>query len=103
MTFPSELWCRSQARLGSGMQMGAALKSKTNKQKNQLFYQQMGLFENSKGVAIQDKQPIAKAIGKSNNGEECYFIEKKEEVGRGCFEPKSTGEKRDFSLMMVSR
>ena len=45
----------------------------------------MSLFGNSRGTVVRDKQAIAKAIGESNTGEEHYFIEKKEEVGKGCF------------------
>lgn len=40
---------------------------------------------------------MAKAIGNSNTKrKECCFMEKKDQVGRGCFEPKSTGEKQEF-------
>lgn len=35
----------------------------------------------------------SKTIGKSNKGKECYFMEKMEEFGRGCFEQKFIGEK----------
>lgn len=38
---------------------------------------------------------------KSNKGEECYFLEKKEEVGRRSFEQKSIEEKQEFSVMTV--
>lgn len=57
----------------------------------------MGLFRNSRRIAIQDRQAIAKTTGKSNKqGEECYFIEKKEGVGRGCFELKFVGGKQEL-------
>lgn len=39
---------------------------------------------------------------KSNKGEECYFLEKKKEVGRRSFEQKSIEEKQEFSAMTVS-
>lgn len=38
-------------------------------------------------------KPWQKIIGKFNKGEEYYFIEKKEDIGKGCFEQKSIGEK----------
>ena len=38
----------------------------------------------------------------ASKGEECYFTEKKKEVGRGCFEWKSTGGKGEFRVVMVS-
>ena len=37
-----------------------------------------------------------------NKGEECYFIEKKEEVGRGCFEGKSIKRNQGCKIVMVS-
>ena len=49
----------------------------------------MSLLENSGFGQICN----AKAKGRSNEGEECYFIEKKVDVGRGCSEPKSSGGK----------
>ena len=57
----------------------------------------MDLFRNSRRIAVQDRQDIAKTIGKSNKqGEECYFIEKKEKGGRGCFELKFIGGKQEL-------
>jgi len=38
----------------------------------------------------------------TEKGEERYFMEEKEEVGRGCFEQKSLGEKQEFRVMTVS-
>ena len=40
------------------------------KNKTVIFPAKMGLFRNSKGIVIRKKQAIAKAIGKSNEGEE---------------------------------
>lgn len=37
-----------------------------------------------------------------NKDEEHYFIEKKEEVERGCFKQKLTGEKRECHIMSFS-
>ena len=45
---------------------------------------------------------FGKTIGKPHKGEERYCMEKEEEVGRGCFEQKSLGEKLEFRVMMVS-
>ena len=45
----------------------------------------MGLFRNTRGAAIQDKQTRAKAIGKFNKRKECYK-RKKEEVRKYYFE-----------------
>ena len=42
-----------------------------------------------------------KTISKSNKGEECYFMETKEEVGRGCFKCKSIGEKQELRLFLT--
>ena len=53
-----------------------------NKTVNYFTSKKWNLFRNSRGMAIQDKQAIAKVIGKSNKGEECYFVEQKEAVGR---------------------
>lgn len=53
-------------------------------------------------IAIHNKQATAKIIGKSSKVEEHYFIEKKEEVERGCAEGKSSGEKQEVRVMMVS-
>ena len=58
----------------------------------------MSLLENSGFGQICN----AKAKGRSNEGEECYFIEKKVDVGRGCSEPKSSGEKWEFRVGTVS-
>lgn len=57
------------------------------------FTSKIGLFGKSR-VANQDKHAITNATGKSptREGKGLYFMEK-EEVGRGCFEPKSTGDK----------
>ena len=38
-------------------------------------------FQNSREIAIWGKKAIAKVTGKSNKGEECYFVEQKEAVG----------------------
>lgn len=43
-----------------------------------------------------------KAIVKSNKRELSYFVEKKEEIGRGCFELKLFGEKLEFRVMAIS-
>ena len=51
------------------------------------------IFGNSRGIAIQDAQAVAKPQVSLAKGEECYFLEKKE-VGGGCFERKSIGGKR---------
>lgn len=42
-------------------------------------------------IAIQDKQAVAKAVGKSNKGK--GFMEKNKKVGSGCLEQKSVGGK----------
>jgi len=45
----------------------------------------MGLFGNNRTV-MQDMQATAKPqASPTNKGEEHYFMEKEEEVGRGCF------------------
>lgn len=47
----------------------------------------MSLFGNGRRFASQDKQAVKKATGKSNSkGEGHYFIKKKEEVEKNCFE-----------------
>ena len=44
-------------------------------------------------IATQDMPHVAKPqAGPTNKGEDCYFMNKKEEVGKGCFEQKSLGE-----------
>lgn len=40
------------------------------KNKTAIFPAKRGLFRNSKGIVLWKKQAIAKAIGKSNEGEE---------------------------------
>lgn len=37
-------------------------------------------------------------VGKSNKEEELYFMKKEEELGRGCFEGMSIGEKQEFRI-----
>ena len=59
----------------------------------QLFYLQKWVYSRIAENWNLGQACYTKAKGKSNKGEEHYFIEKKEEVGRGCFEPKSIGEK----------
>ena len=60
----------------------------------------MDLFRNN-AIAVHDKETITKTIGKSHKVEEHYLMEKKEEIGRGCSEGKSRGEKQEVT--MVSR
>lgn len=62
----------------------------------------MSLFGNRRRFASQDKQALAKATGRSNSkGKGHYFIKKKDEVGRGCFEQKSAGGRRGGSRVMT--
>ena len=58
----------------------------------------MSLFGNSSFGQIR----YTRAKGRSNKGEAPYFIERKVGVRRGCPEPKSTGEKGEFRVGMVS-
>jgi len=37
----------------------------------------------------------------TKKGEESGFMEKEEDIGKGCPEPKSTGEKQEFRARMV--
>lgn len=65
-----------------------------------LFDQQkMGLFQNSKKITIWDKQ--APSALPTKKEQEHYFIEKKEEFGRG-FLNKSLGQKQEFREMTIS-
>lgn len=48
-----------------------------------LFYQQKWAYLGYQRIAIQGLQGKASPTTK---GEKCYFMEKKREVGRGCFE-----------------
>lgn len=53
-------------------------------------------------IAMQDKQAMAKPYASPiNKGEEHYVME--EEVGRGCLQQNSVGEKQEFIAMMVSQ
>lgn len=58
----------------------------------------LGRAENCRWGSIS----YGKTIGKFNKkkGRKCYFIEKKEEVRRGCFEWKSVGKKQEFRMMI---
>ena len=38
----------------------------------------------------------------SNKREECYFMEKIEEFGRGCFEQKFIGKKHESTVLMLN-
>ena len=58
----------------------------------------MSLLENSSF----GQRCNTKARGGSNKGEARHFIEKKVDVGRGCSGPKSTGEKWEFRVGVVS-
>lgn len=63
----------------------------------------MAFFGNSRELIIHNKHARAKpTIGKSGKSGEHYFMEKKEAVGRACFEQKSIGEKQEFKVMRVS-
>lgn len=59
----------------------------------ELFYQQKWVYSRIAENCNLGQACYIKAKGKSNKGEEHYFIEKKVDVGRGCFESKSIGEK----------
>ena len=61
-----------------------------NKTVNYFTSKKWNLFRNSRGMAIQDKQAIAKVIGKSNKHWRKTLIYKEEEFRMGCFEQKST-------------
>ena len=41
----------------------------------------------------ENKEVIAKAIGKANKQRRLLYREKREDIGRGCSEGMSTGEK----------
>lgn len=60
------------------------------------FYQQKWVYSKEQRIAIQDELAMEKAIGKFNKGEDHYFIEKKEEVKRGCLK-KSPLEQSEIS------
>lgn len=63
----------------------------------------MGLFRNSRRIAIQDRQAIAKTTGKSNKqGEECYFIEKKGEFGGAAVNKMAIEGNREFEAEWLS-
>ena len=47
----------------------------------------MGLVGNKQRIAIRNTQAMGQAEASlTNKGKECYFTEKREEVGKGCFE-----------------
>lgn len=53
----------------------------------------MSLLGNSRKFRFKTCK-VCHAIGKPHKEEECYFMEKKEEVGRGCFELEKRKEFR---------
>lgn len=67
------------------------------------FMSKMVLFSNSREVQFGTcklwQKPQANA---TNKGEDCYFMEKKEDVRRCCFQRKPAGEKQKCKMMMVS-
>lgn len=62
------------------------------KKTDSCFTSKMDLLEDSRRIAIQDNQAIAKTIRKSNKQRRGMLFYRKKEVGRGCFERKTMGE-----------
>lgn len=59
------------------------------KNKTAIFPAKRGLFRNSKGIVLRKKQAIAKAIGKSNEGEEWNIHKEKGGSWNGSFWTKA--------------
>lgn len=63
-----------------------------------LYQQKKDLFKNSRELQLGTRKPHR--LVQTNQDEDLYFMEK-EEVGRGCFELKSIGEKQEFRAVPV--
>lgn len=65
------------------------------------FTSKMGVFRTTENCNSGHCK-LGKTTGKSHKADGCYCMEKKEKVGRGCFERKSMGEKQEFRVTVVS-
>lgn len=59
-------------------------------------------MQEQQSIAIWDKQTIAKAIDKSNKGEDRYVIEKRRRLGGVILNSSPLEKKQEFREVMVS-